>query len=147
MPYREDVFTFFSNPPLTAVKGTTYSYTPNVFTDGQEYEVMLLNGPKGVTVENNIVKWDVPADAESDFVELRAETDNGDIIEQTYFVHVHDDNSLLKRDTTIVKYETLPGGILDRMDRGRRKISGATDIYPEGGCYRCCAMGRCRRAN
>ena len=112
VPYREDVFTFLSDPPLTAVKGTTYSYTPNVFTDGQEYEVMLLNGPKGVTVENNIVKWDVPADAESDFVELRAETDNGDIIEQTYFVHVHDDNSLLKRDTTIVKYETLPGGIL-----------------------------------
>ena len=112
VPYREDVFTFVSNPPLTAVKGTTYSYTPNVFTDGQEYEVMLLNGPKGVTVENNIVKWDVPADAESDFVELRAETNNGDLIDQTYFVHVHGDNSLIKRSTSIVKYEAINGGIL-----------------------------------
>jgi hypothetical protein len=112
VPYREDVFTFVSNPPLTAVKGTTYSYTPNVFTDGQEYEVMLLNGPKGVTVENNIVKWDVPADAESDFVELRAETNNGDLIDQTYFVHVHGDNSLIKRSTSIVKYEAVDGGIL-----------------------------------
>jgi len=112
VPYREDVFTFVSDPPLTAVKGTTYSYTPNVFTDGQEYEVMLLNGPKGVTVENNIVKWDVPADAKSDFVELRAETNNGDLIDQTYFVHVHGDNSLINRSTSIVKYEAINGGIL-----------------------------------
>jgi hypothetical protein len=65
-----------------------------------------------VTVENNIVKWDVPADAESDFVELRAETNNGDLIDQTYFVHVHGDNSLIKRSTSIVKYEAVDGGIL-----------------------------------
>ena len=121
VPYREDVFTFVSDPPLTAVKGTTYSYTPNVFTDGQEYEVMLLNGPKGVTVENNIVKWDVPADAESDFVELRAETDNGDLIDQTYFVHVHGDNSLIKRSTSIVKYEAINGGILIGWTGGASK--------------------------
>ena len=113
-------------PPLTAIKGTTYSYTPNVFTDEQAYEVILLNGPKGVTVENNIVKWDVPADAESDFVELRAETDNGDIIDQTYFVHVHGENSLIKRDTSIVKFEALTRGRVHRVDRGRRKIPGAT---------------------
>jgi hypothetical protein len=121
VPYREDVFTFVSDPPLTAVKGTTYSYTPNVFTDGQEYEVMLLNGPKGVTVENNIVKWDVPADAESDFVELRAETNNGDLIDQTYFVHVHGDNSLIKRSTSIVKYEAINGGILIGWTGGASK--------------------------
>jgi len=121
VPYSEDVFTFVSNPPLTAVKGTTYSYTPNVFTDGQEYEVMLLNGPKGVTVENNIVKWDVPADAESDFVELRAETNNGDLIDQTYFVHVHGDNSLIKRSTSIVKYEAINGGILIGWTGGASK--------------------------
>ena len=121
VPYREDILTFLSDPLLTAIKGTTYSYTPNVFTEGQEYEVMLLNGPKGVKVENNIVTWEVPADAESDFIELRAETDNGDIIEQTYFVHVHGDNSLLKRDTTIVKYETLPGGIMIGWTGGAAK--------------------------
>jgi hypothetical protein len=121
VPYREDVFTFVSDPPLTAIKGTTYSYTPNVFTDGQEYEVMLLNGPKGVTVENNIVKWDVPADAESDFVELRAETNNGDLIDQTYFVHVHGDNSLIKRSTSIVKYEAINGGILIGWTGGASK--------------------------
>ena len=63
-------------------------------------------------MENNIVKWDVAADAESDFVELRAETDNGDLIDQTYFVHVHGDNSLIKRRTSIVKYEAINGGIL-----------------------------------
>jgi hypothetical protein len=110
--YREDTLTFLSDPPLTAIKGTTYSYTPNVFTDGQAYEVMLLNGPKGLTVENNIVTWEVPADAESDYIELRAETDNGDIIEQTYFVHVHGDDSLLERKTTIVRFEAFNGGIL-----------------------------------
>jgi hypothetical protein len=121
VPYREDVFTFVSDPPLTAVKGTTYSYTPNVFTDGQEYEVMLLNGPKGVTVDNNIVTWDVPADAESDFVELRAETNNGDLIDQTYFVHVHGDNSLIKRSTSIVKYEAINGGILIGWTGGASK--------------------------
>lgn len=111
VPYREDIYAFISNPPLTAVKGTTYSYTPTVFADEQEYEVILLNGPNGVTVENNIVKWDVPTDAESDFIELRAETINGDQIDQTYFVHVHGDN-LLKRSTSIVKYEAMNGGIL-----------------------------------
>ncbi|MAE30092.1 MAG: hypothetical protein CMO43_00585, partial [Verrucomicrobiales bacterium] len=51
-------------------------------------------------------------DAESDFVELRAETDNGDLIDQTYFVHVYGDNSLIKRSTSIVKYEAINGGIL-----------------------------------
>jgi hypothetical protein len=133
VPYREDVFTFVSDPPLTAVKGTTYSYTPNVFTDGQEYEVMLLNGPKGVTVENNIVKWDVPADAESDYIELRAETDNDDIIDQTYFVHVHGDNSLIKRSTTIVKYEALNGGIILGWTGGakRYQVQRTASLTPD----------------
>ncbi len=133
VPYREDTFAFLSNPMLTAIKGTTYSYTPNVFTDGQAYEVMLLNGPKGVTVENNIVKWDVPADAESDFIELRAETDNGDIIEQTYFLHVHGDNSLLQRETAIVKFESLNGGILLGWTGGAKKyqVQRASSLTPD----------------
>jgi hypothetical protein len=133
VPYREEVFAFVSDPPLTAIKGTTYSYTPDVFTDGQEYEVMLLNGPKGLTVVNNIVTWDVPADAESDYIELRAETDNGDIIDQTYFVHVHGDNSLIKRDTTIVKYEALNGGILIGWTGGAVKyqVQHAASLTPD----------------
>jgi hypothetical protein len=133
VPYREDIFAFVSNPPLTAVKGTTYSYTPNVFTDEQAYEVVLLNGPKGLTVENNIVKWDVPADAESDYIELRAETDNGDIIDQTYFVHVHGENSLIKRDTTIVKYEALNGGIILGWTGGaaRYQVQRTASLTPD----------------
>jgi hypothetical protein len=133
VPYREDVFTFVSNPPLTAVKDTTYSYTPNVFTDGQEYEVMMLNGPKGVTVENNIVKWDVPADAKSDFIELRAETNNGDLIDQTYFVHVHGDNSLIKRSTSIVKYEAINGGILIGWtgDASKYQVQHTASLTPD----------------
>jgi hypothetical protein len=131
--YREVVFTFLSEPPLTAVKGTTYSYTPNVFTDRQEYEVMLLNGPKGVTVENNIVKWDVPADAKSDFIELRAETNNGDLIDQTYFVHVHGDNSLIKRSTSIVKYEAINGGILIGWtgDASKYQVQHTASLTPD----------------
>jgi hypothetical protein len=133
VPYREDVFTFISDPQLTAIKGTTYSYTPNVFTDEQTYEVILLNGPEGVIVENNVLTWDVPADAESDYIELRAETDNGDIIDQTYFVHVHGDNSLLKRSTTIVKYEALNGGILIGWTGGAAKyqVQHASTLTPD----------------
>ena len=56
--------------------------------------------------------WDVPSNAESDFIELRAETDNGDTIEQTFFVHVHGDDSLIPRQTTIVKYEAYNGGMI-----------------------------------
>jgi hypothetical protein len=130
-------FTFISDPQLTAIKGTTYSYTPNVFTDEQTYEVILLNGPEGVIVENNVLTWDVPADAESDYIELRAETDNGDIIDQTYFVHVHGDNSLLKRSTTIVKYEALNGGILIGWTGGAAKyqVQHASTLTPDATTY------------
>jgi len=112
IPFREDTFEFVSTPPLTAVKGKAYKYEPNVYTDDQPYELFLVNGPKGIKVENNIVTWDVPSNAESDFIELRAETDNGDTIEQTFFVHVHGDDSLIPRQTTIVKYEAYNGGMI-----------------------------------
>ena len=133
IPYREDTFAFITNPPLTAVNGTTYSYQPQVYTDGQEYEVYLLNGPKGLSVENNIVTWDVPTDAESDYIELRAETDAGDVVEQTYFVHVHGDNSLLKRSTTIVKYEALNGGLLIGWTGGAAsyQVQRASSLTPD----------------
>lgn len=112
VPYKEDTFSFLSVPHLTAVKGTTYQYSPQVYMDEQEYVITLINGPKGVEVKDNKVKWDVPSDAQSDFIELRAESTNGDRTEQRYFLHVHSDESVLKRPTEIVKYQALNGGLL-----------------------------------
>ena len=73
---------------------------------------MLLNGPDGVNIEDNIVKWEVQPDAESDFIELRAETESGDIVEQSFFVHVHDKNIILKRKTEILDFKRIDDGFL-----------------------------------
>lgn len=112
VPYRENIYDFLSDPPLTAIRGSNYLYTPKVFTDGQKWELMLLNGPDGVSIEDNIVKWEVQPDAESDFIELRAETESGDIVEQSFFVHVHDKNIILKRKTEIVDFKRIDDGFL-----------------------------------
>ena len=112
VPYLEDTLTFVSEPVITAVGGKLYTYEPQVYANDQAYELFVLNGPEGIHIEDNIVKWDVPVDGKSDFIELRAETDAGNFIEQTYFVHVHSEQGVLPLETSIVMHEPLKGGMV-----------------------------------
>ena len=96
-------YTFISTPSLYTSEFETYRYKPQLLAPDEENEFIVVFGPDGMHVDdNNEVVWEVPEEAFGSHVWIRGFTSDGEIVEQSYFLHVNFPWNRLPEDLRLV---------------------------------------------
>lgn len=86
----QHAYFWLSHPNHDARAGTTYGYEPHIWGPDSNFYYELLTGPEGMWVDpaTGQLSWEVPADAKSAWVRLRALVGGKHSLEQDFYLFV-----------------------------------------------------------